>query len=65
VVARPRLELGRPCEQQILNLSCLPFHHQATKLFFYQVSFIKRYSSILLGQTLFVNQTLDIPNVIL
>ena len=28
LVPREGLEPSRPCEQQILSLSCLPFHHQ-------------------------------------
>lgn len=27
-VPREGLEPSRPCEQQILSLPCLPFHHQ-------------------------------------
>lgn len=28
IVPREGLEPSRPCEQQILSLPCLPFHHQ-------------------------------------
>ena len=28
MVPLPGLEPGRPCEQEILNLSCLPFHQR-------------------------------------
>ncbi len=31
-VPREGLEPSRPCEQQILSLPCLPFHHQGSFL---------------------------------
>ena len=39
-VPREGLEPSRPCEQQILSLPCLPFHHQGLSLMGYWLLFI-------------------------